>query len=533
MRSRSVSKRSLLTQFIVTVILWGAVSEAVLALPARIRLQQPFRELEDFDYWANLCRLQSKAEAFTEALEACDEAILIEPKDPDIWSDRSYVLLRLNRYAEGVASAENAIRFRGNYSEAQTWRCLGFSGLNREEEALDACEAALLADAHWRNTNPAEAWFFRGESLTRLGRHEDAVVSYERALVIEPEYSLALARQCEALSQLQRPLEALTSCDAALAQNQNWGTLNESLAWGNRALAFDQLQGDVQAIASLDQALKQSPRNPMLWAQQGMLLAQQKNYPEALLSFTQAVNIKPDYTLALVKQCTALNKLQRYEAALTACEQALAGDGSWDKLGVAEAWDQLTITLTQLGRYEDAIATANRAVGFQPDFAEAWNNRGVPYWYLGRYNESLASYDRAIALNPRYVQAWINRGRVFLSLQRYNEALIAYDQALSIDPQSDVAWANRSVILWHLRDYSGAIRAADQALALNPRSTLAWFAKGEALAALRRYEAALVAYREALAISPERADLQAAVERVLLQLTPPEQDLPFDQTLGD
>jgi tetratricopeptide (TPR) repeat protein len=68
-------------------------------------------------------------------------------------------------------------------------------------------------------------------------------------------------------------------------------------------------------------------------------------------------------------------------------------------------------------------------------------NRGVTLNELNRYEEALASYDKAISLKPDYHEAWMNRGVSFSKLNRYEEALVAYDKAISIEPDyADAFW---------------------------------------------------------------------------------------------
>ena len=41
---------------------------------------------------------------------------------------------------------------------------------------------------------------------------------------------------------------------------------------------------------------------------------------------------------------------------------------------------------------------------------EAWYNYGNALTNLGRYEEAVASYDKATAINPNHDLAWYNRG---------------------------------------------------------------------------------------------------------------------------
>ena len=38
-------------------------------------------------------------------------------------------------------------------------------------------------------SNIAEAWYYRGIALDELGRHAEAVDSYDRAIAINPDYT--------------------------------------------------------------------------------------------------------------------------------------------------------------------------------------------------------------------------------------------------------------------------------------------------------------------------------------------------------
>ena len=46
----------------------------------------------------------------------------------------------------------------------------------------------------------------------------------------------------------------------------------------------------------------------------------------------------------------------------------------------------------------------------RPDYAEALSNRGNTLHELKRFEEALASYDRALTLRPDYAEALSNRG---------------------------------------------------------------------------------------------------------------------------
>ena len=60
------------------------------------------------------------------------------------------------------------------------------------------------------------AWHSRGVSLRDLGRHEDAISSYDKALEIKPDYHYAWHNRGSSLFNLVRYEEAIAYYDQAL-----------------------------------------------------------------------------------------------------------------------------------------------------------------------------------------------------------------------------------------------------------------------------------------------------------------------------
>ena len=63
------------------------------------------------------------------------------------------------------------------------------------------------------------------------------------------------------------------------------------------------------------------------------------------------------------------------------------------------------------------------------------NSRGIAYLELGRFEESLASYDRAVEIAPSFAEAYFNRGIVLRDgFNRSREAIESYRKALAVKP---------------------------------------------------------------------------------------------------
>jgi tetratricopeptide (TPR) repeat protein len=95
------------------------------------------------------------------------------------------------------------------------------------------------------------------------------------------------------------------------------------------------------------------------------------------------------------------------------------------------------------GRYVEALARFERALGIDPGDSDLWYNKGVALHELGRYAEELACYDRGLEIDPRGTRLWARKGLGLALLARYKEAIACYDRGLEIDPREDVLWAGR------------------------------------------------------------------------------------------
>jgi tetratricopeptide (TPR) repeat protein len=126
--------------------------------------------------------------------------------------------------------------------------------------------------------------------------------------------------------------------------------------------------------------------------------------------------------------------------------------------------------LDDLGRYEEAAASCDKALSINPNFADAWVMRGVALGKLGQYSEVLTSSDKALTINPNSVEAWNNRGSALDDLGRYEEAVASYDKALTINPNYVDALSNRGNSLKKLGQYTEAFALNNKALAIEQQN---------------------------------------------------------------
>jgi tetratricopeptide (TPR) repeat protein len=114
--------------------------------------------------------------------------------------------------------------------------------------------------------------------------------------------------------------------------------------------------------------------------------------------------------------------------------------------------------LQQLGHYEEAIASYDRAIALQSQKTSdgdqysylnrwLWHARAVALWGAGRHQEAQADFERAIALDGENGDLWYDRSRCYLERGDRDSAIDSLERALharraiSRDRLADPSWA--------------------------------------------------------------------------------------------
>ncbi len=161
---------------------------------------------------------------------------------------------------------------------------------NRETVEIDESTLELV-----------ESWFNLGLKQASAGDLSEAVVSWNKALELNPNLAEAWHNRGSALGRMGDYQQALQSFDRALdIDPQNYH------AWNDRAHTLYQLQQWQEALASWDKAISIVPGNHQFWYNRGCTLEQLHENTEAIASYEKALEIKPDFLLAKSRYASLL-----------------------------------------------------------------------------------------------------------------------------------------------------------------------------------------------------------------------------------
>lgn len=196
------------------------------------------------------------------------------------------------------------------------------------QQALDAY-GQLLASNHAEDY----AYGQRGECLRMLGRHDEALVEFDRSLQLQPDNYLVLARRGETYRAKGEYAKAIADLDRSLQIEPDW-----HWSLGSRGDAYRLLERFPEAIADFSQALALSPEYPWAQARRGEAYRMTQEHDKALADLDAAIRQAPEDSFAYASRGQVYKETGRYEQALADFQKAIQLDPNyaWAKDRLAE-----------------------------------------------------------------------------------------------------------------------------------------------------------------------------------------------------
>ncbi len=229
------------------------------------------------------------------------------------------------------------------WAESAPLRCFWLHG----DAALRACQEVITSD--WPPAIRAEGYYNRGVELDQLARHAEAVLSYEQAVRLKPDYAAAYTNMAITLAKLRRWDDAVRAYRAAIRERPDYGDAYYNL---------------------------------------GLTLADLGRWPDALDAFREAIKLNPADADALYNMGFMLNRLGRPEEAAHAYTAAVRVRPNY-----ADAWGNLGMTTYLLGRQRDSVLAFERARMLVPTYFDGRDAQRQA-WEQSRQERPLVSESR-------------------------------------------------------------------------------------------------------------------------------------------
>lgn len=521
--------------------------------PVQIRLEL-VRALE-----AECNRLIS-ADKVEAAFPILENILALEPQHAYAWTQKTAILQQLNRWDDALTAADQAVAIdprnaqfwflKGNALDAlcpQPPAVRGTGDWVRLEESVSCYEKCAELSPGF-----CLAWFHKALPEEKLGRHQDAMRSYEHFLSLNPGPDLApqieharnrtASQQVVAVppaadegaapeSWLERlanggPDDFLAFSDMVLKLKPD-----EASSWVSKGVALEEVGRHAEAMSHYEKAIELDRSQSDAWMRKGRIHQRGGAHAEALECFRSAVAADPEAeeswyykarseealgltpdALESYRKFLAVTPPHAHEAEVRDAQQrieelslhSITEGGGALPTAAPESVHSVKggLGLYKKGDIAGALACFDRAIELDATNADAWTNRGICLNSLGRRDDGLRSLRKAVEINPRHVAALNNLGDALGEAGHRDEALRCYDTALQVSPGDPILLGNRGTTLIHLNRLEDAVGCFDRALEIDPKDTFLLANKGAALGRLGRHEDALECNDRVIQLDP-------------------------------
>ncbi len=303
---------------------------------------------------------------------------------------------------------------------------------------------------------------------------------------------------------------ALDYLQRALEFTPNYPSLEINLGIVNGALAD---QGEsartVEAERHFLRAIALAPADDGPASYYGRWLDQHGRTAEAIRQLTTAVALNPQrlFQRDLLMQADAHAGDLEAARALAKETQAIAPDDAEAQMilgggggtavpPTAALLINASLAAYNAGKYQEAIAVAQRSLALAPNSAEAYNNIAASYGALKQWGPAIESVRQALSINPN-LQIAKNNLAWFLSEQHKPVA-----DAPTTRTTADQL-LNASLEAYKAGNFPASVAAAKGALQLRPNYAEAWNNIAAAEASMKHWDAAIDAANKAVALKPD------------------------------
>jgi tetratricopeptide (TPR) repeat protein len=288
---------------------------------------------------------------------------------------------KLNQEKEAIKVFKHAANASSQDYESLLGRGIALDGLESYEQAIECFRKAIEINSSY------QAHHGYSLSLLHIGRHDEAITGFERAISINPKSPLAYRGKGLALSKLEKYDEALKNFDRAIKLKNNYqeALANRGVTLANLSKFYKNksnqsskysevanlrniaIEKEKNARLDCEKAINLNPIKPDLWRNQGRMLSILKDNYGAILSYGKAIKLKPDdFETYYYKGLSELQINEPYTAIISFKES----------VRIKSDYGEAHFEIGKIsGSAKEALPHYEKAVKFKKNCPEDWWNR--------------------------------------------------------------------------------------------------------------------------------------------------------------
>ncbi|MHC4712410.1 MAG: tetratricopeptide repeat protein [Planctomycetota bacterium] len=431
------------------------------------------------------------AEDFEESEVLLTMATLADDTDPDRWLYLGWCRHRTGDFARAIDAYKQALAVATDPAPVLANLAVSYAALGRLDDALATYERALQIVDERTEVNAALC-----ELLSDAGLHREIIDCCSQAAALEPDNPRLRYALGRAHAMVGRNSEATAEFRKAVALDGDYED-----AWRELGKALYCLSSYEEALAAEKEALKMTPRDFEALVAAGDCHTRLGHNDDAAFLYRKATDVRADYPPAWRRLGMAYYSLEEFSRAANALDTCLLQTA---RDAVAHSYRGRA--LNELSAFEEAMEHHLQAIELDGDNAEFHYHKARTCMCAGWFEKAISSYDKTLELNPNHVLAQVGIAVACKRLGRYEEALAAFEKAEKIDPGCARNHRQWGMALFELDRFEEAAARYARAVACDPGFHEAHFEMGLSYVELKQYQRAVPVFTDAVRTGPDDAE---------------------------
>jgi tetratricopeptide (TPR) repeat protein len=247
------------------------------------------------------------------------------------------------------------------------------------------------------------------------------------------------------------------------------------------------------AIVQFTSAIGIEPSNPEYYYTRGLVYQKQLKYPEAKADFEKCLVFAPKDVDAMISLGSVCTKTGDYEQSLRLLNRASAIDARNTKV-----YSEKAITLTYLGRYDQALEASDTAIVIK-DTPMDYYWRGIIYRKLHNDSEAKKELEKAISKDKKLAEPRIELADLLIA-SNPAEAMNQCNEVIKNDDRNTAAYLQRSKVYKKNLDYPNAINDISKTIIIDPSNPLFYFERGKCYQEFNQHSNAINDFSKCIAL---------------------------------